>query len=156
MEPSGLYLIEYTHRHPTVFFPLGRVHFSHVLFFIRACISVSIASFQFFWAWASFMELGICSEYSEVMNAFALLDKFPSTILATGYLEFLVSFSGEYRFGGTPLLALGGKTYVPVVTEPPSCCSLDSTSPWVALFCSAVSTCSIVSVSTCSIVSGFS
>ncbi|KAJ0948652.1 hypothetical protein HanRHA438_Chr01g0029661 [Helianthus annuus] len=146
MEPSGLYLIEYTHRHPTVFFPLGRTHFSHVLFFIRARISVSIAPFQFFLPWASFTELGIFSEYSEVTNAFALLDKFPSTILVVGYLKFLVSLSGEYRFGGTPLLALRGKMYVPgVVPEPPSCCSLDSTSPYTALFCSTISTCSIVS-----------
>ncbi|MFS8028804.1 hypothetical protein Hanom_Chr16g01514761 [Helianthus anomalus] len=105
------------------------MHFSHVLFFIRACISVSIAYFQFFLPCASFTEPGICSEYREVTNAFALLDKFPLTILATGYFEVLVSLSGEYRFGGTPLLALGGRGYLPVVSAATgSTCSTSSKS----------------------------
>ncbi|GJR58988.1 probable galacturonosyltransferase 14 isoform X2 [Tanacetum coccineum] len=44
-------------------------------------------------------------------NAFALLERFPSAMLAIGYLAPLVVFSGEYRFGGTPLFDLGGRTY---------------------------------------------
>ncbi|KAJ0851885.1 hypothetical protein HanRHA438_Chr14g0631961 [Helianthus annuus] len=43
MVPSDLYFTVKTQRHPTGFFPGGRVHFSHVSFFIRASISVLIA-----------------------------------------------------------------------------------------------------------------
>ncbi|KAJ0873413.1 hypothetical protein HanPSC8_Chr11g0452311 [Helianthus annuus] len=119
MDPSGLCLIVKTQRQPTGFFPGGSTHFSHVLFLKSASISISIASFQFSESNACSTEFGSCSSYREAVKALASLDKFPLAMFVTGYLEGLVSFSGEYRFGGIPLLTLGGKTYLSVAC--PSC-----------------------------------
>nr|GLL25417.1 hypothetical protein Itr_chr04CG19880 [Ipomoea trifida] len=51
---------------------------------------------------------GVSSEYSDETKALASLDRFPLAMLVTGYFDPRVSFSGEYRFGGIPLFALGG------------------------------------------------
>lgn len=48
------------------------------------------------------MVVGISLEYKDEKKALAPLDRFPLSMLATGYLRPLESFSGEYRFAGTP------------------------------------------------------
>ncbi|KAJ0929321.1 hypothetical protein HanPSC8_Chr04g0136301 [Helianthus annuus] len=98
--PSCLCLTENTHRHPTGFFPGGRVHFSHVLFFLSASISVSMAFFHSSDFKASCVVYGICSEHKATANALASLDKFPVVMFATGYLDLGATF---YLLGGTPL-----------------------------------------------------
>ncbi|MFS7906390.1 hypothetical protein Hanom_Chr01g00058651 [Helianthus anomalus] len=71
MVPSDLCFTVKTQRHPTGFFPGGRVHFSQVSFFFRASISVLIAFSQFSYSKACFTLVGVCSEYNEETNALA-------------------------------------------------------------------------------------
>nr|GFD52250.1 hypothetical protein [Tanacetum cinerariifolium] len=71
----------------------------------------SIAFFYFFDFKACSKLEGISSKQRLIVNAFTLLERFPPAMLAIGYLAPLVVFSGEYHFGGTPLLDLGGRTY---------------------------------------------
>ncbi|MFS7918607.1 hypothetical protein Hanom_Chr03g00203141 [Helianthus anomalus] len=135
---EGLCLTENTHRHPTGFFPGGRVHFSHVLFFLSASISVSIAFFHSSELNASCVVDGICSEHKAAVIALASLDKFPVAMFATGYLDLEVTFSGEYLLGGIPLFSLGGREYLPVV------------SPALGSTCSVTGSTSSTTGSTCS------
>ncbi|MFS7951093.1 hypothetical protein Hanom_Chr07g00590911 [Helianthus anomalus] len=95
MVPSGLCLIVKTQRHPTGFFPEGRTLFSHVLFFIRAPISSSIAFFQFCDFKACSIVLGISSLYKDEVKACASLEKLPMEMFAMGYLDDFGSFSRE-------------------------------------------------------------
>nr|GEY52215.1 hypothetical protein [Tanacetum cinerariifolium] len=107
--PSGLYLIVNTQRHQTDFFPSGKTQVSHVLFFSRALISSFIAFLQCLDFYACSIVVGTSLEYNDEIKALAPLDRFPSAMFATGYLHLLDSFSGEYLFGGTPRLDLGGR-----------------------------------------------
>ncbi|MFX7858306.1 hypothetical protein ABTK38_21640, partial [Acinetobacter baumannii] len=56
--------------------------------------------------------LGLFLEYREVVKATALSDKFSLLILSMGYLDRWSSYSGSYLFGGTPLVLLGGSSYL--------------------------------------------
>ncbi|KAL9997936.1 hypothetical protein Hdeb2414_s0591g00920521 [Helianthus debilis subsp. tardiflorus] len=139
-----------THRHPTGFLSSGMIHFSHVSFFLRASISDFMASFQFFDLSACSTVVGVASEYREATNALAFCDRFPLATFAIGYFELRASFSGEYLFGGTPLFALGGRAYLPVVSVATgSTCSVYS----VAVSDVVGSTCSVCFVVTASVCS---
>nr|GEX75375.1 reverse transcriptase domain-containing protein [Tanacetum cinerariifolium] len=83
---------------------------------------------------------GISFEQSLTANTFALLDRFPSAMLAIGYLAPLVVFSEEYRFGGTPLFDLGERTYF-LGTSSSCSCKISEVESWIssALFSSKLS-----------------
>ena len=87
MLPSALCFIVKGYLQPTCFFPVDSMHFSQVLFRTRACISSSIADFQFLLFRASSVEVGIFSEYRAALKAFAFRDKFPSHGLFTRYFD---------------------------------------------------------------------
>ncbi|MFS7972376.1 hypothetical protein Hanom_Chr09g00844001 [Helianthus anomalus] len=128
---------------PTGFFPGGRVHFSHVLFFLSASISVSMAFFHSSDFKASCVVDGICSEHKAAAKALASLDKLPVAMFATWYLDLGATFSGEYLLGGTPLFSLGGREYLLVVSAGSTCSVTGSTSLATGSTCSTAGlTCS--------------
>lgn len=73
--PSTKYLIEYTYMHPTVFFPLGNSHFSHVSFLSKADFSFSIAFFHLGSLIASSKFLGTSLEEREALKATTLCER---------------------------------------------------------------------------------
>nr|GEY89254.1 enzymatic polyprotein [Tanacetum cinerariifolium] len=94
------------------FFPWGRIHLSIVSFLLNASISVFIASLQTLDSKACSMKVGISSKYKEVVKIWASGDKFPLAMFAIGYLDLRASFSRVYLFRVTPLLVLGGSSYL--------------------------------------------
>nr|GEU36130.1 RNA-directed DNA polymerase, eukaryota, reverse transcriptase zinc-binding domain protein [Tanacetum cinerariifolium] len=57
-------------------------------------------------------KVGISSKYREVVKIWASGDKFPLAMFAIEYLDLRATFLGVYLFGGTPLLVLGGSSYL--------------------------------------------
>ena len=102
----------YTYLHPTIFFPFGISHLSHVSFLSRAEISSSIAFFQFGSRRASSTVRGTSLEWREVLKATTVCERFSLLSLFTGYLDLCVSYSGSYLLGGIPLVLLGGNSYL--------------------------------------------
>jgi len=103
---SALCLMVKTHRHPTSFFPAGKMHLSQVPFFSRAFISVFIVSRHSPFLPASWTVMGMSSARREVRKALAM-SVTHSLVIFIRYLEFQETCYGEYRSGGTPLFLLG-------------------------------------------------
>ena len=61
---------------------------------------------------ASSAFFGISVEYRDVVKAMVVWDKFSSLILCTRYLDCWASNYESYLFGGTPLVLLGGSSYL--------------------------------------------
>jgi len=75
MDPSVLYLIENTHLHPIVFFPLGSGINLHVLFFYKASISSCMACAHLGSTKASSTFFGIWQENNVFVKAWIGFDK---------------------------------------------------------------------------------